>query len=193
MTECLGEFLLKDETMLYEPGVFSFYSNEQWDVIAEVVARKTGLDNMGEVFKKYVADPIGMNDTSLDCPFVGSTSEKPHPSWGFCSTSHDMAKLVQVLGNKGSKKDGTRVISPRLVEQIFTDGAGPAIEFDRASPLSLPYYGETRCYSEIDLTNADQPPLLSIIGYGLGSMFFAGPKGHWFLHGGKTMDEISLT
>ena len=185
-TECLKEFVLTDEVLLFEPGTQNNYSNEQWDILAELMARKTGLNNMGEVFKKYVADPIGMSSTSLDCPSVRSTSEKPHPSWGFCSTANDMAKLVQVLANKGSMKDGTQVMSERNAQQIFTNGAGSAVNYGKTSPLGIPQ-ALTRCYGDFDI---EDPVLDSIVGYGLGTFFMLGPKGDWFVHLGKTTDEI---
>jgi len=181
--DCLKEHSLKNEFLIggEEPGMMGNYNNVPWDVLAEVMVRKTGLDNYGDIIKKYVTEPIGMDNTSIDCPLVESTSEKPHVSWGFCSTAHDMAKLVQVLANHGSTKGGTPIISARLVQEIFSRGGGVSRQAMQASPLPFPLQ-MTRCYGELDTENVMNNQ--AIIGYGLGTMFFAGAKGHWFAHAG---------
>jgi len=183
LVECLSKYVLTDESLSIipatVPGTYGQYSNEPFDVLAVLTARKTGLDNYGEVFKKYVGDPIGMDSTSLECPITRSTTEKPHPSWGFCSTGHDMAKLIQVLTNKGSTKDGIQVISASLVQQMFSRGTGIATNGD--NPLFFLPMTFTRCYNRIDTSF-----LNSIAGYGLGTMHFPGPKGHWFGHAGSS-------
>ena len=186
--DCLREHSLKSELLMggQEPGTFGFYSNEPWDVLAEIMIRKTGLDNYDKVVKKYVTEPIGMDGTSIDCPLVGSTGEKPHVSWGFCSTAHDMAKLVEVLANQGSTKSGIRIISTSLVQEIFSRGGGVSKQAFQASPIKSPI-PVTRCYGELDPENFRKNT--AIVGYGLGTMFFAGAKGHWFTHLGKTIDK----
>ena len=168
LSDCLGEFLLTDESMVFTPGAFSSYINDPFDVLAEVMVRKTGLDNFGEVFQKYISKPIGMDDTTIDCPAVQSTSEKPDGAWGFCSTAHDMAKFVQVLSNEGKKLDGTQILTASSVQQMFTSGTGAAVYVGPGgSPLPgpMPF---TRCYSQIGSTDGPN----SISGYGLGTMFF---------------------
>jgi len=181
LSDCLGEFLLTDESMEFIPGEYSFYNNEPFDVLAEVMVRKTGLDNYGEVFQRYISKPIGMDDTTNDCPAVQSTSEKPHGAWGLCSTAHDMAKFVQVLSNDGKKLDGTQILTASSVQQMFTSGTGVAVAAEGGSPLPGPLTPLIRCCSQIEGAGPH-----SISGYGLGTKFFLGSKGQMFGHAGSS-------
>ena len=96
------------------------------------------------------------------------------------------SQAVGIGANKGSMKDGTQVMSERNAQQIFTNGAGSAVNYSKTSPLFAPQ-AMTRCYGDFDINN---PILDSVVGYGLGTFFMLGPKGDWFVHLGKTTDEI---
>jgi len=180
-SDCIGEFLLTDETMSSVPGTVLSYNNEAFEVLAELVVRKTGLDNYGEVLQKYITGPIGMDSTTYDCPPLKSTSKKPHPAFGVCSTAHEMAKFVQVLGNKGKMLDGTQILREESVHQLFSSGApGTAVG---TAPGGAPQVGfGTRCYRMTPTSGIPN----SVVGYGLGTMFFLGTKGHFFGHLGTT-------
>ncbi|EJK60249.1 hypothetical protein THAOC_19431, partial [Thalassiosira oceanica] len=138
---------------------------------------------------KYLADPLGMHNTSFDCPNVASTNEKPHLAWGLCSTGHDFAKVVQMLIMEGMGPDGTRVLSKYGVRQIFSNGGGKATMRD--SVLNRPRnptgsYLVSRCYPRMDMEKYDGIPFTLPTGpwpdYGLGAMFFLGNQGEIFGH-----------
>lgn len=181
-SECLGEFLLTDTNpppTLKEaavPGSESVYKNAPFDVLGEIIVRKTGLSTYAEALQKYITGPLGMDSTTLDCPGVGSTASKPNVAWGVCSTAHDMAKFVQVVGNKGKSPDGTQIISEASMHQMFSDVLGN-------TPLGLQAYNN-RCINRVP----DSPGVLpdSIYGYGLGTMIFLGAKGFLYGHAAST-------
>lgn len=126
-SECLGEFLLTDTNPpptvaeAVVPGSESRYRNAPFDVLGEIIVRKTGLSNYGEALQKYITGPLGMDSTTIDCPGVGSTAAKPNVAWGLCSTAHDMKKFVQVIGNKRQSPDGTQIILEASMHQMFSD------------------------------------------------------------------------
>jgi len=170
MAECL-KVILNDETLVAAPGTFS-YNNVAFDILAVLITRKTGYDNMGDVLKTYVTDPLGMQSTTYDCPMVNSTSEKPHVAWGICSTGNDMPKLVQVLANNGKTLDGKQIISAASTQQILSQQSHGA--------LPIPINFNPSCTVR---KGAEQVGLTSeMVGYGLGTMIFPGVKGQWFMH-----------
>ena len=132
--------------------------------------------------EKYLTRPLGMKDTSIDCDVTQSTSDKPHIAWGVCSTAHDMARLAQLLGNNGVTPNGTALVSPFSMQQIFSRGTGVAGNADGAL-LGNGGFPFSRCYSTLKNPVTNQPS--SISGYGLGTMFMPGTKGQWFTHAGS--------
>jgi len=183
LEDCLSEYLFDNATLAATPGTIAQYANEPFDVLAAIVVRKTGASSYGEVMEQYLTGPLGMNDTSIDCDVTQSTSDKPHVAWGVCSTAHDMAKLVQVLGNNGVvPTTGEALLSPYSMSQIFSRGTGVATNAD-GTLLGGGGFPFSRCYSTLRSPATAQPS--SIAGYGLGTMFMPGTKGQWFTHAGS--------
>jgi len=198
LSECLGTFLLTDDALKNQPGSNSAYANVPFDIIAEITVRKTGLSSFGEAVRKYITGPLGMDDTTYDCPIVRSTSEKPHVAWGACSTANNMAKLVQIMSNNGMTLGGKQILSAFSLTQIFTHGGGNAKNSDDFLLGEVFYpFPFTRCYSKLYMPG-ERPDILplfgadtsyalnSIVGYGLGTMFMLGNHGKLFVHPAST-------
>lgn len=190
-TECLGTYLLTNDALLFPPGSINRYSNEPFDILAELIVRKTGLRNYPEVFRKYIGEPLGMDKTTYNCPVLRSTDEKPRVAWGVCSTSNDMAKFVQMLGNGGKKLDGQQIISPFSLKQMFTSGG-----INTQNEIGVGFFPYSRCFSKFYMPGTLNNGLTvdEIMGpgvpygfnalkdYGLGTMFFLGNYGELFMH-----------
>mmetsp|Transcript_16548 Transcript_16548/g.29146 ORF Transcript_16548/g.29146 Transcript_16548/m.29146 type:complete len:657 (-) Transcript_16548:65-2035(-) len=195
LRECLEMFVLTDDNLNNPPGTMTGYNNEAFDILAEVAVQKTGMDNFGEIFQKYIAGPLGMDSTTYDCPIVKSTQEKPGVAWGLCSTGNDFPKFVQMLSKDGMSPSGERVLTKNAVYQMFSHGGGSALNTgDLLWGGHLPFYA-TRCYPRLvkgALKNMVPElgdlalPLTSVAGYGLGTMFFLGNFGEIFGHAGST-------
>lgn len=196
--DCLQKYLLLDSNLAYPPGFLQAYNNEAFDILAELAVRKTGIESFGEIFRRYITEPLGMHDTTYDCPFMRSTNEKPHVAWGTCSTGNNFAKWVQMISNDGMAPDGSgkQILSKYAITQMFSHGGGNAVNdgdwiFGGAATIFV-----TRCYGRYydnsDFGTEDTPgipdtyPLNSLVGYGLGTMFLLGNHGHMFGHGGST-------
>ena len=174
LSECVEEFLLNDEALQEEPGSFVRYNNDPFVILADLILRKTGSNDLDQVLNEYITEPLGMNATTYNCPLVGSTGIKPHVSWGVCSTGTDVPKLIQALANDGISSDGRPILTADSVRQILSFQTGTAENGDTPLQFNVPLGS---CIGRIDseLDNA-------LIGYGLGTMITAGVKGQLFLH-----------
>ena len=193
--ECLQKYILVDSNLVNPPGTLQQYNNEPFDILAELAVKKTRIDSYGEVFRRYITEPLGMDSTTYDCPFMRSTDEKPHIAWGSCTTANDMAKWVQMLANNGVALSGKQILSKYGIMQMFSHGGGNA-ENDGdwifgGFPSGI--YGRCvgRVYDAADLgveLPPDTPsyfPMGGITGYGLGTMFIPGNYGEMRAHAGS--------
>jgi hypothetical protein len=145
--------------------------------LAEVILRKnTDHDNLDQVLQRYIAEALGMDATSCNCSLVKSTKDKPHVSWGICSTGHDVPKLIRVLANRGRTADSAsgRIVSAESARQILSFQGGSASSADAPLPFRVPL---NNC-----IGRSNQGVANSLIGYGLGTMITAGVMGQLFAH-----------
>lgn len=195
LLECVETFFFTNDSMDNPPGTLMAYNNEPFDILAVLAVEKTGMNDWGEIFQKFIADPLGMTSTSYDCPVLKSTDEKPGVAWGLCSTGHDFPKFVQMLSLQGKCPSGQRVLTKDSVRQMFLNGAPNArnngdLIWNAMTPLYM-----TRCYPRMvkgalggllpDTVDVAFP-YDSLAGYGLGTMFFLGNEGEIFGHAGTT-------
>jgi len=174
MEECVVKYLQLG--LESEPGTFALYNNDPFDIISLLILRKTGK-KYTDVVAEYMTTPLGMTETSYDCPAAKSTSDKPQVAFGMCSTGHDYPKFPQMLANKGLSHDGKRVLSLYSVQQMFSRGTGTALN---GSERLLP--GLNLILSSCVARNTG---IHGIMGYGLGTMFIPGRKGEVFAHAGS--------
>jgi len=200
--ECLEKHMLFDGNLQNPPGSLQLYNNEPFDILAELAVKKTGIESYGEIFRRFITGPLGMDNTTYDCPFLRSTNEKPHVAWGSCTTGNDFAKWVQMISSDGmvSAPDGNdkQILTKYAITQMFSHGGGNAVnDGDWIWNGTLPFI-MTRCVgrlydvsSELGIQDnipgvPQKIPLNSLVGYGLGTMFMLGNHGHMFVHGGST-------
>lgn len=183
LEDCISEHLF-DATLKSNPGTTTLYNNEAFDILAAIIVRKTSLMSYGQALAEPIMKPLGMDFTTVDCSVTQSTSMKPHIACGICSTAHDMAKLVQMLGNNGMTSDGnSSIVLPSKLHQIFSSNTGSATWNDPILGINsgFPY---SRCYAL--LWSPDEPlEPYSLMGYGLGTMMMSGTKGIWLTHAGS--------
>ena len=198
LEDCIQDHLLNDNVLENEPGTYVRYSNDPFYIMASILVKKTRFNNIDEIMYHYINEKLDLtNDTSYDCPLVGSTINKPHVSWGICSTGYDMAKVIQslmratdttaVAAQEGSYYyNGTNnsteeeevvplVVSPTSLKEIFSFQIGIADNADEPLSFNMPL---SNCLSRID----DGTSINFLIGYGLGTMITAGVKGILFVH-----------
>jgi CubicO group peptidase (beta-lactamase class C family) len=184
LSDCVRDNLLNDNVLEATPGTDTKYSNDPWYILAELMIRKTGYENIQQLMDEYLNVPLGMNVT-YDCPLVGSTVTKPHVSWGICATGHDVPKLIQQLAQVqssiGIKKEPTNamslelgIISPSSVKEILGFQGGIAANADEPLAFNMPM---SNCMSR-----SGDSEINFLIGYGLGTMITPGIKGMLFVH-----------
>ena len=139
--------------LLAQPGTRWSYSIAI-DVQGAIVEKLSGM-SFGEYLEKNIFSPLGMNDTGFwltekDRPRLAtvytrnaetgkmdvypdaenrSFFKKDHEEsggGGLVSTTHDYARFVQMLLNKG-ELDGKRVLKPETVELMFQNQTPPGI------------------------------------------------------------------
>eukprot|EP00555_Chaetoceros_dichaeta_P002191 CAMPEP_0198252126 /NCGR_PEP_ID=MMETSP1447-20131203/2712_1 /TAXON_ID=420782 /ORGANISM="Chaetoceros dichaeta, Strain CCMP1751" /LENGTH=564 /DNA_ID=CAMNT_0043937291 /DNA_START=67 /DNA_END=1761 /DNA_ORIENTATION=- len=179
MEDCVLKYLQLDATTepttkYSEPGTVASYNNEAFGILSLLIFRKTGK-KYTDVVAEYMTTPLGMLETSYDCPAAKSTSDKPQVAFGICTTGHDFPKFVQMLANKGLSHDGKRVLSLNSVQQMFSRGTGTAFHGDEyLIPIENQIFG-TCIARSAGIYN-------TVMGYGLGVMFMPGNKGELFVH-----------
>lgn len=174
LEDCVKQHLLNDDVLENEPGSAVRYSNDPFYILAAVIVRKTGLQNIDDALQMYINEPLNMSAT-WDCPLVGSTKDKPHVSWGVCATGFDVPKLIQaLLQATNTESNTTTFITPSSVKEMFSFQAGVAANADEPLPFNMPL---NNCLSRIDSEKVN-----FLIGYGLGTMITAGVKGILYVH-----------
>jgi len=56
---------LRPQRGSHPPGTFYYYNNWDYSVVTAIFEQKTGIDSL-QAFRTEIADPIGMQDFSLD-------------------------------------------------------------------------------------------------------------------------------
>jgi Beta-lactamase len=76
----------------HAPGEFGFYNN--WDFnAAGSIYEKIAASDIFTAFKQRIADPIGMQDFSLEACYYGETKVSMHRHYGFRLSVRDLARF----------------------------------------------------------------------------------------------------
>ena len=127
-------------------GTMMAYANPHYTLIGEITRRVTG-DTLDAAMRRYLLDPLGMDDTAVILPdnLLGRLIERPdgipyapgHPEtvlpmydqrWRECddggmgvhSTVLDYLVFLEMIRN-GGVHEGTRVLSPATIRVMTTD------------------------------------------------------------------------
>jgi CubicO group peptidase (beta-lactamase class C family) len=98
---------------------FFYYNNWDFNALGTIFEKVTGA-KIFEAFKKEIADPIGMEDFSLDdCRYSYEEKKSKHPAYNFRMSARDMARFGLLYLRKGNW-NGRQIIPQEWVEQSTT-------------------------------------------------------------------------
>ncbi|MFC2169618.1 serine hydrolase domain-containing protein [Acidobacteriota bacterium] len=100
----------------YKPGEFWFYNNWDFNTLVTIYNQQTGSDFFEDFFSQ-IAQPLGMEDFSLDDTFYRYEEDKSiHPAYLFRMSSRDLARFGQLYLNKGMW-NGDQIVPEDWIEQ----------------------------------------------------------------------------
>lgn len=89
----------------HPPGTFYYYNNWDFNALGTIFEQEMGT-KIFEEFKRKIADPVGMEDFSIDNCYYQYESEKSmHPAYSFRMSARDMARFGVIYQNNGMWKD----------------------------------------------------------------------------------------
>mgnify|MGYP001126561990 CR=1 FL=1 len=97
-------------------NTFYYYNNWDFNALGTIFEQVTGV-KIFEAFKNEIADPIGMEDFSLDdCQYSYEENKSKHPAYSFRMTARDMARFGLLYLRKGNW-NGRQIIPPEWIEK----------------------------------------------------------------------------
>jgi CubicO group peptidase (beta-lactamase class C family) len=93
----------------HAPGTFFYYNNWDFNALGTIFEQETGAA-IFEEFKRQIADPIGMEDFSVDsCYYKYEPEKSAHPAYHFRMSARDMARFG-ALYQKGGMWKGREIV-----------------------------------------------------------------------------------
>jgi CubicO group peptidase (beta-lactamase class C family) len=100
----------------HPPGTFFYYNNWDFNALGTIFEKMTGA-KIFEAFKREIAEPIGMEDFSLDdCQYSYEEKKSKHPAYNFRMTARDMARFGLLYQRKGNW-NGRQIIPQDWIEK----------------------------------------------------------------------------
>ena len=100
----------------HAPGTFFYYNNWDFNALGTIFEQETGT-KIFEEFKIKIADPVGMEDFSIeDCQYQYEREKSIHPAYHFRMSARDMARFGVIYQKNGMWKD-TRIISSEWITE----------------------------------------------------------------------------
>jgi len=97
-------------------GTFFYYNNWDFNVLGTIFEKVSGA-KIFEAFKREIAEPIGMEDFSLDdCQYSYEENKSKHPAYNFNLTARDMARFGLLYLRNGNW-NGRQIIPPEWIEK----------------------------------------------------------------------------
>ena len=98
---------------------FFYYNNWDFNALGTIFEKVTGA-KIFEAFKREIAEPIGMEDFSLDdCQYSYEENKSKHPAYNFRMTARDMARFGLLYLRKGNW-NGRQIIPEDWIEKSTT-------------------------------------------------------------------------
>ena len=92
---------LRPDRGSHEPGTFFYYNNWDFNALGTIFEQETGT-GIFEEFESQIADPIGMEDFSVDsCYYQYEMEKSSHPAYHFRMSARDMARFGLLYLNDG--------------------------------------------------------------------------------------------
>lgn len=113
----------------YRPGTHWFYNNWDFNVLATILDKSTGL-TVGKAFDERIAIPIGMQDFTNNDVSYFYESVSVHPAYLFKMSARDMARLGLLYQRNGQWED-KQVIPKEWVEESTKgySSARPGVDY----------------------------------------------------------------
>lgn len=108
----------RPERHSHAPGTFWYYNNWDFNVLGTIYREQTEFD-INAAFKEKIADPIGMEDFTLDDSWYQYEHYSMHPAYPFQMTAKDMARFGLLMLNRG-EWNGQQIIPEDWVEESTT-------------------------------------------------------------------------
>ncbi len=103
----------------HSPGTFYYYNNFDFNVAGTIFEQETGT-KIFEEFKRKIADPIGMQDFSIDnCHYQYELEKSKYPAYVFRMSARDMARFG-ALYQKNGNWEGTQIIPADWIVESTT-------------------------------------------------------------------------
>lgn len=103
----------------HAPGTFFYYNNWDFNALGTIFEQEAGAA-IFEEFKRQIADPIGMEDFSVDsCYYQYEPEKSEHPAYHFRMSARDMARFG-VLYQKGGIWKGEEIVPADWVAESTT-------------------------------------------------------------------------
>jgi len=103
----------------HPPGTFYYYNNWDFNALGTIFQQQTGTD-IFEEFKEKIADPVGMEDFSVEnCTYQHEPEKSMHPAYLFRMSARDMARFGVLYQKSGMWKD-SRIIPNEWITESTT-------------------------------------------------------------------------
>jgi CubicO group peptidase (beta-lactamase class C family) len=100
----------------HPPDTFYYYNNWDFNALGTIFEQETEA-KIFEAFKKEIADPIGMEDFSIEnCEYFYQKDKSQHPSYSFRMSARDMARFGLLYLRKGNW-NGRQIIPQDWIEE----------------------------------------------------------------------------
>lgn len=104
----------------HAPGTHWWYNNWDFNTLGAIYNQETGED-LFDSFKKYIADPIGMEDFRVEDTFYAlEPSSSIHPAYLFRLSARDLARFGQLFLQNG-KWNGREIVPAEWVAESTTE------------------------------------------------------------------------
>lgn len=103
----------------HKPNTFFYYNNWDFNALGSIFEQETG-SKIFEEFKDKIADPIGMEDFSVNnCSYFYENNKSIHPAYLFRMSARDMARFGVVYQKNGTWNDN-RIIPQEWIKESTT-------------------------------------------------------------------------
>ncbi len=103
----------------HAPNTFFYYNNWDFNALGTIFEQETGT-KIFEEFKRKIADPVGMEDFSIEnCNYQYELEKSMHPAYHFRMSARDMARFGVIYQKNGMWKD-LRIIPSEWITESTT-------------------------------------------------------------------------
>ena len=119
---------IRPERGSHAPNTFYYYNNWDFNALGTIFQQETGTD-IFEEFKIKIAEPVGMEDFSIEnCSYQYELEKSTHPAYKFRMSARDMARFGVIYQKNGMWKDVQIIPSEWITESTtaytFVDSVG---------------------------------------------------------------------